>query len=522
MSQASAIRRSASLYRDNTAVWCDGREQNYRELFDRACRLANALRGLGAEPTDTVAVLSPNAFEIPEQAAGCALGNYPRATLYTYHSPAVNRYLLELVGARVLLVHSDHYDDIRPLLGDLPGLKAVVAFGPGEADGAIAYEELLAGASPADPDVPVDPDDPFMIRFSSGTTGRPKAIHHSVDRWQRLTDEWRWVTPMMSEESRYLTPISLAHLGVALLWDVFTVGGAIVPMPAFDGAEALDLIESRRITHMTAAPVMVRAMLDAAAERPRDVSSLQCLLYAGSPIARETMRRAIDVFGSTALHQLYAQSEALPATMLLPHQHVTAGSETQQRRLRSVGRPTPHTQVTIRAEDGAVLPPGAIGEVAVRSPFTMSGLWGDPQATAERHTADGSVLTRDMGYVDDDGFVYLVDRKDDMIVSGGYNIWPTEIEEALAGHPGVLEACVFGVPDERWGETPKAVVVRSPGSQVSADELITHTRTVLGGVKKITSVDFVDALPRTATGKVLRSTLKEPHWAGHDTRIAGT
>jgi len=519
--QAAAIRRSAALYRANNAVICDGRSLTYAELFDRACRLADGLRELGAEPTDSIAVLSPNSLELPEQAVACALGNHPRATLYTYHAPDVNRYLLELVGARVLLVHSDYYADLAPLLGDLAELKAVVVFGPDRPVGVIGYEDLLSSSSPKDPGVTAHPDDPFMIRFSSGTTGRPKAIYHSVDRWRRLTNEWRWVTPAMDERSRYLSAVSLAHLGVALLWDVLSVGGAVVPMPAFDGGEALDIIEKQKVTHATAAPVMVRAMLDAAGSRTRDLSSLQCLLYAGSPITVETMRRAIELFGSTALHQMYGQSEALPSTMLLPHQHVLSGTAIELQRLRSVGRPTPNVQVTIRAENGAILPTGQTGEIAVHSTFTMSGLWRDPEGTAERLTDDGGVLTRDMGYLDEDGFVYLVDRKDDMIVSGGYNIWPTEIEAALNDHPDVLEACVFGVPDERWGETPKAIVVLEPGSEASADELIAHTRETLGGVKKITSVDFVKALPRTSTGKVQRGLLKEPYWQGRDIRIAG-
>ncbi len=521
MDQAMAIRRSARQYSTNTAVICGNRRQTYAELFDRACRLANGLRGLGTEPRDPVAVLSPKSLELPEQAAACALGNHPRATLYTYHSPAVNRYLIELVGARVLLVHSDLYEALAPLLTGLPELKAVVVFGPGRADGAVDYEQLLAANPPDDPRTPVEPDDPFMIRFSSGTTGKPKAIVHSVQRWRHLTGEWRWVTPPVTEHSRYLSAVSLSHLGVALLWDVFSVGGAVIPMPEFDGAGALDLIERHGVTHLTAAPVMVRAMLDAADTASPDMTSLQCLLYAGSPIAAGTMRRAIDLFGPV-LHQLYAQGEALPATMLLPHDHVISGTDTQLRRLRSVGRPTPNCEITIRDEEGGLLPTGETGEIAVRSPFTMSGVWRDPEQTAARLTDDGSVLTRDMGYLDPDGFVYLVDRKDDMIVSGGFNIWPTEIEQALAEHHGILEACVFGIPDERWGETPKAVVVRTPGSTVTAEEVIAHSRAVVGGVKKVTSVDFVDELPRTTTGKVQRSVLKDPYWAGRDVRIAGT
>jgi acyl-CoA synthetase (AMP-forming)/AMP-acid ligase II len=265
---------------------------------------------------------------------------------------------------------------------------------------------------------------------------------------------------------------------------------------------------------------MIREMLKDPAARGRDLSALQCLMYAGSPIAASTLGLAIEIFGN-ALYQMYGQSESAPISMLLPHQHVTSGTDAQMRRLRSVGRPTANVIVTIRGEDGQELPAGEIGEIAARG-CTMTGIWGDPQATAARTLPDGSILTRDMGYLDEDGFIYLVDRKDDMIVSGGYNVWPTELEEALQRHPAVAEACVFGVPDEKWGETPKAVVVLRDGASATAADLMAHVREIVGSVKKVTSIEFAPALPRTATGKVLRNALKDPWWVGHASRIAGS
>ncbi|MEO8297106.1 MAG: AMP-binding protein [Burkholderiales bacterium] len=521
MNPATIIRRSAAMYAGNVAVWFEGREQTYAQMFGRACRLANVLRAQGAQPGDRVAVLGDNAFESVEQAAACALGNYPRATLYTYNQPSVNRYLLEVTGTSILVVQAKYHAALAPLLEGLPNLKAVIVYDGEATSGALAYEQVLADASPQDVDVPVADDDVHIIRFSSGTTGKPKGIYHSVARWQQYNNEWRWVTPMLDETTRYLTPTALAHLGIALLWGVLMVGGRVVPMPQFNAARTLELIESERITHAPVAPVMIREMLADPSCRTRDLSSLQCLMYAGSPIASNTLRAAIEVFGKT-LHQLYAQSEAMPVSMLLPHQHVLGGSEAETRRLRSVGRPSANVMVTIRDDQGNVVPTGTIGEIAAHGPSTMSGIWNDPAGTAARTLPDGSILTRDMGYLDEDGFIYLVDRKDDMIVSGAYNIWPTELEEALSTHPAVAESCVFGVPDEKWGETPRAVVVLRPGAQVTADELLAHTRNVVGGVKKITSIEFVPALPRTSTGKVMRASLKEPHWAGRTSRIAGS
>ncbi len=510
------------MYRDNLAVSFEGREQTYAALFERACRLANVFRACGAARGDRVAVLGDNAFETVEQAAACALANNPRATLYTYQSAATNRYLLELVGARVLVVQARYAAELVPLLEGLKELREVIVFGEGPRPaGTTDYETALAAHAPDDVLVPVEPDDVHIVRFSSGTTGKPKGIYHSVARWTQYNNEWRWVTPMLTERSRYLVPASLCHLGVAFLWGTLAVGACIIPVPAFDARRVLDLLESHRATHTVAAPVMIRDMVRDATARQRDFSNLQCLMYAGSPIAPETLDAAIEVFGPT-LFQLYAQSEAMPITMLLPHQHAPRGTEAERKRARSAGRPTPNVVVSIRGEDGRALPVGEVGEIAARGPSTMSGIWGDPRATADRTLPDGSVLTRDMGYMDEDGFVYLVDRKDDMIVSGGFNIWPSELEDALRGHPAVSDACVFGVPDDRWGETPLAAVVPAPGRQVTEDELIAHTRNIVGGVKKITRVVFLNSLPRTATGKVQRNALKAPYWAGRETRIAGS
>lgn len=520
MDQAHTFRRSAALYSRNLAAASGDRELTYADVHDRASRFANALRSRGLRAGDVVAFLGPNAIEQVEQIVGCALANFPRAGLYTYHSAEVNAYLLELIGARAFIVHSALHADVAKLVADLPEPPVVLVTGD-DAPPELNYERALAEASPVDEVVPVQPDDIHIIRFSSGTTGRPKPVFHTVERWARTTEEWAWITPTMTDRTRYVTPIAIAHLGIGLFWNVLKTGGAIIPQPVFEPDGALDLIEKYGATHVAAAPVMVRAMVDAHDRRPRDLSTLECLMYAGSPIAPHTMERAIEIFGNT-LHQLYAQSEALPATMLFPHEHVIEGNETALRRVRSVGRPTPNTIITVRDEDNNVLPFGEVGEIAVRSPFTMSGIWQDKDATAARLTPDGAILTRDMGRLDRDGFVYLVDRKDDMIVSGGYNIWPTELETSLLEHPAVTDVAVFGIPDEKWGETPKAVVVLREGVEVTEDELVAFSRNAVGGVKKVTSVDFVPALPRTSTGKIQRGELKKPYWEGMDSRIQGS
>jgi acyl-CoA synthetase (AMP-forming)/AMP-acid ligase II len=505
---ATILRTAARDHAENVAVWHDGREQTYAQLFERACRLANALGELGLRKGDRVAMLGPNAGETVEQIAGIALGGYVRAGLYAHQTGEVNAYLLGLVEARALLVDARHLDALRPHLDGLPALEHVIVYGADD-----AYEELLSRAATRDPGVELGPDDVHVIRFSAGTTGRPKGIYHTVSRWLAIGNEYRWSTPQIDERDRYLAAGQLTHAAVIFLWPMLQVGGRIVVMEAFDAELALRLIEEQRITFTLMVPTMIQVLVSHPGAAKRDLSSLRCLNYAASPISETTMANAVDLLGPV-LFQMYGQSEAVPATMLLPHQHRPPWS-------RSVGRPTPNTRITVVDEDRRPLPRGEIGEIAVQTPGAMSGLWNDLEGTAERLLADGSVLTRDMGYVDDDGFVHLADRKEDMIISGGYNIWPAELENAIAAHPAVSEACVVGVPHEKWGETPLAVVVLRPGSTLDPEELVELTRERVGAVKKVTSVEVVDELPKSGVGKVLRREVRERYWARRAERVAG-
>jgi acyl-CoA synthetase (AMP-forming)/AMP-acid ligase II len=238
--------------------------------------------------------------------------------------------------------------------------------------------------------------------------------------------------------------------------------------------------------------------------RTADLSSLRAVFYGAAPISERTLAEGRAIWGDV-MYQMYGQSEAVPLTVLTPAYHVGG-------RLRSAGRPTPNTVIRIVDENGQDVPVGQVGEIAARTPVAMAAIWCDEAATAQRFLPDGAVLTRDMGYLDEDGLLYLADRKEDMIISGGYNIWPAELENALAAHPAVAEVAVVGVPHEKWGETPKAVVVLRPGQPAGEEELIDWTRAKVGAVKRVTSVEFTDALPKSPLGKVLRREVKKRYW----------
>jgi acyl-CoA synthetase (AMP-forming)/AMP-acid ligase II len=254
-------------------------------------------------------------------------------------------------------------------------------------------------------------------------------------------------------------------------------------------------------------PTMIQLFVNHPEVRARDLSSLRILLYAGSPITEQTIRDARAVLGDV-LHQTYGQSEGIPLTILTPADHAR-GIEGRTNLLRSAGRPTPNSLVKIIDDDGTELGPGEVGEIAMYTPGQMRGLWNNPEATAERFTADGFVKTRDIGYLDEHGYAYIVDRKSDMIISGGFNVYPAEVEAALHTLPDVRRCAVFGAPDEKWGEAVCAVVVLRPGARAESDDIVAHCRARLARYKTPKYVVFIDALPRNAAGKVLKRQLRE-------------
>jgi acyl-CoA synthetase (AMP-forming)/AMP-acid ligase II len=494
------------MYRENPGVICEGRVGTYGELYERSCRLAQALAGLGIAPGDCVAFLADNCFEVPEVKVGLALGGFVRAPLYVQNTADSNRYLLELTGARALIVQSHYLEGLVGALDGLPGLDQVIVIGGG--DGGHDYEQLLAAASDVDPLVLAAADDVHQIRFSGGTTGKSKGIAHTNAGWLAMGNELALAMPRLDEDDRYLAAGPLSHGATLPFWPVLAAGGAIVIVPTFDAAHVLELIERERCTFTVLVPTMIQMLLDHPDARTRDCSSLRAVLYGAAPIAERTLREALATWGNV-MYQFYGQSEALPATVLAPRHHCPDGDEHERGWLRSAGRVTANSVVSILDDDGNELPAGEVGEVAILSPGNMSEIWGDPQATAARVLPDGLVLTRDLGYLGEDGFLYLTDRKEDMIISGGFNIWPAELENALVEHPSVHSAAVVGIPHAKWGETAVAAVVLRPGGQASEEELIEWSRERLGPIKKVTAVRFVETLPTSGVGKVLRREVRQ-------------
>lgn len=521
MDPATLLRKSARLYGTNTAMVCGGRRQSYTELLTRANRLANALRDAGVRRGDRVALLSDNAFETLEQVAGLAVGGYVRCPLYTHDTPDRHLYLLDLTQASALIVQRKHYDALATVLPKAAKLHTVIVMEAGQdlAEGTLDYDDVLASASADTPDVSLSEDDPHVIRFSAGTTGMPKGILHTVRGWMDMGNELALVMSGFAEDDRYLAAGPLSHAAGMVSWPLLAVGAGTVAMPAFEPKEFLELVERERVTITIVGPTVIRMTTEHPDAGPRDLSSLRVVGYGTAPASESTLTTAIQVWGNI-MYQVYGQSEGLPLTILGPRHHVVDGTEHERRWLRSAGRPTPNSDIRILDDDGNELPTGEIGEIAGFTPGRMHEIWASPEATAERMTPDGWIRTRDMGWMSEDGFLYLADRKEDTIISGGYNIWPAELENALIDHPAVAEAAVVGIPHPKWGETPHATVVLREGGHVTADELIQWTRDKVGPVRKPTGVDFADELPKSPVGKVLRCAVRERH-IGTQSGIAG-
>jgi len=483
-----------------TAIRCGETSLDYAELHARCCRLARAIQSLGLQRGDRVAILANNSHRYLEFYQALPAAGFIIVPLNTRHAEPELAYALRDSGTRLLLTDRDP--------GGLTGSVERVVGLPEE------YESLLAAQSTEYPlGEGVSEDDTAGLFYTGGTTGAAKGVMLSHRNLIANTfHTMGFMHPV--RESVYLVMAPLFHAAgsTAVLASVWT-GGLQIVLPAFSPGAALDLIDSQGVTDTLGVPTMVAAMTELQLENPRYVSSLRTFAHGGSPIATEVVRRAHGAFPETELIHLYGATETAPIVSGLRHEEALVEGE----RIRSCGQCLPGVEVRIEDGEGRPLSNGAIGEVVVRGPNVMQGYWNKPEQT-EEVLKDRWYHTGDLGSTDEEGFLFLVDRKKDMIISGGENVYSTEVEDVLYKHPAVLEAAVFGVPDERWGEAVHAVVVaREP---VSAEALIAHCRESLAGYKVPRSIDFrTDELPKSGPGKILKRELRAPHWEGAGRQI---
>lgn len=494
-----------------TALIFEGRETTYAQLHRRVTRLAHALRGLGVRRGDRVAYLGPNHPSFPETLFATGQLGGVLVPLNTRLTAAEIGYQLADSGTSVL-VYAPSQAAVAERVRGTAGVRAYVALA-GRGDGATGYEDVLAagaagaGEGGADPagrpiDEPVGLDDTCMIMYTSGTTGRAKgaALTHGNITWNAvnfLIDQ-----DLVADEVA-LVSAPLFHTGGlnTLTLPVLLKGGTCVLVAAFDADATLDLVERHRVTLMFGVPTTYWQVLRSPRFAGADLSSVRILTCGGAPVP-PALIAAYQARGLTFV-QGYGMTEASPGVLFLDAAHARS-------KAGSAGVPHFFTDVRVVDPGMADVEPGGTGEVVVSGPHVMSGYWGLPEETAAAFT-DGWLHTGDVAKIDDDGYVFIVDRIKDVIISGGENIYPAEVEAAIAEHPDVLECAVIGVPHDTWGEVGRAVVVPRSGAELTAGDLLASLTDRLASYKIPQSVVFVAELPRNAAGKIIKSALRGPY-----------
>jgi acyl-CoA synthetase (AMP-forming)/AMP-acid ligase II len=507
----SAMRRSALFHADLPAVTSGDITLTFAQAWERGLRLANGLLNLGLKPGDRVAVLEDNCIEAADFYLGSVIANLVRVPLYRRNSAEAHRHMLTHTQCKVVVVSPEFAHELAGLEAEIDGLQVLVRDE--------SYESWLAAQSTDDPDPPINLDDVFVIRHSAGTTGRAKGIAYTHRAWTSTTRDWFYMLPPveLGDSCLHVGPIS--HGSGYLFLPIWLGGGRNVLAPKFEGEGFLDVIRNERIAYFFAVPTMVADIVSRCGVAPQDLPDLKVVMISAAPISARTALDGHTVFGNR-MYQMYGQTEAVPVTFMGPREWFSElpGSDP----LRAAGRITPFAELEIRDEDNRPAPIGTEGEIAIRCEGQMTGIWDDEELSAKR-LKDGWVLTGDIGRLDANGFLYVIDRVDDMIVSGGFNIWPAELEQVIVMVPGVREVVVFGVPHEKWGEAPLALVVTDGTADLDADQIIGACRDRLGSYKKPDQVVFQpDPLPRSIVGKIQRKVIREPYWAGEERRVAGS
>jgi long-chain acyl-CoA synthetase len=494
------LTRAAQLYPTNTAWLAGARPVPYREVDERVTRLASALCHLGLKTGDRVGMLLPSSAEAIEVMFAAMRAGLVIVPLNVRLRPEEHAAIAADAGCSVL-IHDGQFPATVTALRDK---VTTVAVGEAAA-GDWRYEDLLA--SGADHlDFQPGPDDLAWLFYTSGTTGRPKGVmltHRNLLTMVsiNLVD---LNTPQPTDVLLHALPISFAG-GFFMLHHVARAVTHVF-LPRFDPSSFFQAVERHRVTTTALVPTMISMLVRFPERQGRDLSSLRTIFYGGAPLHAERLREALEAFGPVFL-QSYGLGEApLTVTVLGKDEH--HGPQAQ-----SAGRAVTMVSLRIQDDDWNPLPVGATGEIAVRSDLIMRGYWNLPDATADV-LKDGWFRTGDIGHLDESGYLFISDRKKDLIKSGGASVSPREVEEVVHLHPSVQEVAVIGVPDETWGEAVKALVVLKSGAQASEDELISFCKERLASFKKPRSVEFVTDLPRGATNKILRRTLRERYWQG--------
>jgi O-succinylbenzoate-CoA ligase len=504
-------RKGLALFRDRVAMVFEGSRITYREMDDRVNRLANALIGLGLKKGGHVTILAENTYKYMEVYFGAAKVGLSVTPLNFRLSDAELTYIVNDSEATIYFAGEKLEERSLSLRNDLKGIKHWISLDK-NTDGYIFYEDLLKGASNADPLIEVDENDMAILMYTGGTTGLPKGVmlsHRNI-----LTSMYGMIIGFsftLKDTTCFVLP--LFHISLWPVLCLLMLGGRVVILRRPDIGEMLGVIQGEKCTHIVLVPTVLTWLVDDPRSNEFDLSSLRLITYAGSPMPIEVLKRCVQKFGNI-FTQGYGLTEAAPlVTVLLKEDHVLEGPKTKL--LSSAGKVGLPVEARIVDENDTSLKPGQVGEIAIRGKNIMMGYWRNPELTAAT-LRGGWLHTGDMGMIDEDGYIYLVDRKADMIITGGENVYPKETEDVLYAHPAIKECAVVSSPDDRWGERVQAVVVLKAGQTVTEEELISHCKSKLAGYKCPKKIEFWDDLPKTPIGKILRKDVKKHFWKGRE------
>lgn len=507
MVMGNMIDRNARLFPQKEAFVHNEQRITFREFRDRVNKLINSLLSHGVAKGERVAVLSTNSIPYFELYGAADKGGFILVPLNFRLAARELLHLIQDSEAATLFVEHKYVPTIESIKDQLTGVKRFICI-DGEVPGMLNYEALLEKASAGEPVVTVHEDDPVYIVYTSGTTGIPRGAV-LTHRGQCQTANALALEMGLRIVDKTLDMMPLYHTGGhAVAQAHFYRGCTNVITGGFNPQDAIRLVETEKITTMQVVPAMIVDMLNQPDIERYDMSSLRMIFYASSPMPVSLLKRAIQRWGNI-FFQCYGLTENGPvATALAIEDHVVDGPDQLTRRLASCGLPSANCDTRVVKEDGRDAAPGEIGEIIIKSEQMMKEYWKKPELTAHA-MKNGWLHTGDLATVDESGYIYLVDRMKDMIVSGGENIYPREVEEVLYTHPAVLECAVIGIPDPKWVEAVHAVVVLKAESEAAAEEIIKYCKQHLAGYKAPKSIEFSDRLPRNPSGKVLKTLLRD-------------
>ncbi len=515
---AETVRMQAKSCGDAIVFEFEGRKTTFAQFDRNTNRVANALKAAGVRHGERIAYLGKNSDIYFELLFGAMKAGVVMAPVNWRLAGPEIAFIVEDCKAPLLFVGPEFVTMARGLEDKLPSVRAIIT----TEGGAPEWQDFSAwrdAASADDPGVAISRNDIGIQLYTSGTTGKPKGAMLAHGNMLNLVQsgneaekpEWnKWTNDDVS-----LVAMPIFHIGGSG-WGVMSLyhGARGVIAREFDPTKVLDFFEQSGITKLFMVPAAMQFVVRQPRARQMDFSRLKYMLYGASPIPAALLKECIEVF-KCGFVQMYGMTETTGTIVALPPEDHVEGLD----RMRSAGKALPGVELAILDADGKRLPPGEVGEIATRSGSNMAGYWNLPEATASTLGKDGWLRTGDAGYMDKDGYLYIHDRIKDMIISGGENIYPAEVESAICDHPDVAEAAVIGIPDDKWGEAVKAIVVMKPGKSASATDIVNFTRERIAGFKTPKTVEFIAALPRNPSGKIFRRNLRDPYWAGKDRQV---